>query len=130
MARIHPTSSRPRRAVLLLAVILGILAMHHVAATAPAALAAPVAVVEHAAAAAGDHGDTGGHTGEQHMLAACLAVLTAGVALLLVLILFGVVTDAGAPRDRRRAAAMRFDRGPPFARPTSERLAALCLLRV
>ena len=44
--------------------------------------------------------------------------------------LFGVITDSDAHRDRRSAVPVRFGRGPPFARPTSERLAALCLLRV
>ncbi|MGW0044617.1 DUF6153 family protein [Rhodococcus sp. NPDC003348] len=138
MSRTITTRTGPLRAVLLLAVILGVLAMHHVATA--AATAAPPAV-EHVAVASDqvpagptadmpDHGDSGGHSGEQHMLAACLAVLTAGVALLLVLMLFGVVTDSGARRDRRRAVPVRFGRGPPFARPTSERLAALCLLRV
>lgn len=125
--------SGPPRAVLLLAVILGVLAMHHVATAVPAAAQPhPAAHVEVALPAADaplpDH--DGGHGGGQHMLAACLAVLTTGAALLLTLLLFGVVTDPGGGPDRRRPAPVRVGRGPPFPRPTSRRLAALCLLRV
>ncbi|MFD4291983.1 DUF6153 family protein [Rhodococcus sp. NPDC058532] len=129
MARTSMLGTGPRRAVLLLAVVLGLLAMHHVAASAPAH-AAPAAAVEHDGDRSPDRDGGGGHSGGQHMLATCLAVLTAGIALLVALTLFGVVTDPGGGRDRRRIVPARFDRGPPFAAPTSVRLASLCLLRV
>ncbi len=129
MARPVTIRPGPRRAVLLLAVILGILAMHHVATVMPHAPAAHAAVVmdDHPT---GPTGDDSSHDSVQHLLAACLAVLTAGVALLLLLIAIGVVADSGTRRAPARPTTVRFDRGPPFARPTSRRLAELCLLRV
>lgn len=133
MVRPATTRTGPQRAILLLAVVLGILAMHHVAtaATIPAAPpSAPHTVAAGPTTQMPDHGDTDGHSGDQHMLAACTAVLTVGVALLLVLMLFGVATETTSHRDRRRDAVVRSGRGPPFAPPTSVRLAALCVLRV
>ncbi|MFF0815463.1 DUF6153 family protein [Rhodococcus sp. NPDC003318] len=132
MSRPITTRTGAHRAVLLLAVILGVLAMHHVATTTTAAAtpAAAHVTTDHPGAGMPDHDGTGGHSDGQHMLATCLAVLSSGVALLVVLMLFGVITDPGTRPDRRRVVPAGFGRGPPFARPTSTRLAALCLLRV
>lgn len=139
MTRDIQSSTGPRRAVLLLAVILGILAMHHVATAMPVSShdstpgIAAAAVVEGVTdPAMPDHEGGGGHGGDQHMFAACLAVVSAGVVLVLALLLFGTFpgTGTGTGDDRRRVIPVRSGRGPPFARPTSTRLATLCLLRV
>ncbi|MFD1811609.1 DUF6153 family protein [Rhodococcus gannanensis] len=141
MPRSEHVSTGPRRAVLLLALALGVLAMHHVATSLPASAAhSPTQSVmqsnpaapatDHSATPPADHGDGGDHSGGQHMLASCLAVLAGGVALLLVLLLFGVPAATGGPVARVRDFRMRAGRGPPFAPDTSTRLATLCLLRV
>lgn len=126
-------SAAPRRAVLLLAMILGVLAMHHVATTVTSAPMTHTAVAvadQLDPAAPPAHGDSGGHDGGQHMLAACPAVLTAGVALLVVLWLFGTLVGPGAVGGRSHSIGVRHGRGPPFAPPTANRLARLCILRV
>lgn len=133
MSRPITTRTGPHRAVLLLAVILGVLAMHHLATAMPAmpAMSQVATTVDHETVPTPpDDGGTGGHSGDQHMFGACLAVTTAGVVLLLVLMLIGVSTDSGDGRDRRGDVPVRVGRGPPFAPPTAKRLAALCLLRV
>jgi hypothetical protein len=137
MTRDIQSSTGPRRAVLLLAMILGILAMHHVATAMPVSshdsapgIAAAAVVDAVTDPAMPDHEGGGGHGGDQHMFAACLAVVSAGVVLVLVLLLFGTFTGTGIGGDRRRVIPVRSGRGPPFARPTSTRLATLCLLRV
>ncbi|MFC9786189.1 DUF6153 family protein [Rhodococcus sp. NPDC127528] len=128
----RPTTRRAglARAVLLVAVVLGILAMHHVAASAaPAAMSAehPVAMV--ADITTGDH-TPAGHAGDHHMLNACLAILLAGTLLLLTLVLLGLAPDAATRAGVLRRVTAGSGRGPPFARATSNRLALLSILRV
>ncbi|WP_137875326.1 DUF6153 family protein [Rhodococcus sp. Q] len=136
MTRDIQSSTGPRRAVLLLAVILGILAMHHVATAMPVSShdsapgIAAAAVVEAVTDPAMPDHEGGGHGGDQHMFAACLAVVSAGVVLVLALLLFGTFTGTAIGGDRRRVIPVHSGRGPPFARPTSTRLATLCILRV
>ncbi|EME21381.1 DUF6153 family protein [Rhodococcus triatomae] len=144
MPRSEHVSTGPRRAVLLLAVILGVLAMHHVATSLPAPAAhrsaqsaqsamqpdPAASATDHAPTPPAGHGEGGGHADDQHMLAACLAVLGGGVALLLVLLLFGVPVATVGLAARVRDIRLRAGRGPPFASRTSTRLATLCLLRV
>ncbi|MET4611567.1 hypothetical protein ABIC28_002556 [Rhodococcus sp. PvR044] len=70
------------------------------------------------------------HTGGHHMLNACVAVLLSAVLLAMSLIAFGLPSGAGTRIRRGRSAVTYTGRGPPFAVPTSNRLATLCLLRV
>ncbi|MFE3290353.1 DUF6153 family protein [Rhodococcus sp. NPDC059234] len=127
------------RAVLLVAVVLGILTMHHVAASAaPAAMSAEHAVAMVADSVSGDHTPAGysgnhtptGHTGDHHMLQACLAILLAGTLLLLTLVLLGLAPATVSRTGMLRRVTAGSVRGPPFARATSNRLALLSILRV
>ncbi|SEL87431.1 DUF6153 family protein [Rhodococcus maanshanensis] len=139
-------------ALLLGALVCGLLAMHHVAAAvqvggqahgSPAAVSVaheamtgfePTSVAQHpdtsAHAAAPADQRPADHTGGHHMLNACVAVLLSAVLLAMSLIAFGLPSGAGTRMRRGRSAVTYTGRGPPFAAPISNRLATLCLLRV
>jgi hypothetical protein len=148
-------------ALLLGALVCGLLAMHHVAAAVQnagqahgprAAVSAPAATAHDAGTPSAAHAERTGHqpaalessvhaaapadprpadhTGGHHMLNACVAVLLSAVLLAMSLIAFGLPSGAGTRMRRGRSAVTYTGRGPPFAAPTSNRLATLCLLRV
>jgi hypothetical protein len=158
--RLAPQRAALSCALLLGALVFGLLAMHHVAAATQdagqahgSASASAPAMNMHAAMArsaspdmAADrlpsHAETSApvaapadqqpadHTGGHHMLNACVAVLLSAVLLAMSLIAFGLPSGAGLRMRRGRSAVTYTGRGPPFAVPTSNRLATLCLLRV
>lgn len=136
--------ARPAAPVVLLlgALVLGLLAMHHVLAAAPAAQSVSHAATTHDTPSQ-DHGAvTGpapapvqnsetppGHGDNHHVLNPCLAVLAAALLLALALLLFGMPANLIRVPRRRTRPTRSSGRGPPFL-PTSVRLASLCVLRV
>ncbi|MFC7447132.1 hypothetical protein [Rhodococcus daqingensis] len=165
--RLAPQRAALSCALLLGALVFGLLAMHHVAAavqqggqahvpraaTSTPAMDAHLPSPAHAAmtrstspaiapdrptshpeasahAAAPTDQQPADHPGGHHMLNACVAVLLSAVLLAMSLIAFGLPSGAGPRIFRGRSAVARTGRGPPFAAPTSNRLATLCLLRV
>ncbi|MGW6375829.1 hypothetical protein ACWFRB_07150 [Rhodococcus sp. NPDC055112] len=164
--RLAPQRAALSCALLLGALVCGLLAMHHVAAAvqahgSTAAVSAPAADTHDAGAPVTAHGAMTGfestamapdrpasdpgtsahaaapadqrpadHTGGHHMLNACVAVLLSAVLLAMSVIAFGLPSGAGTRIRRGRSAVTYTGRGPPFAAPTSNRLATLCLLRV
>ncbi|MFI6429942.1 hypothetical protein [Rhodococcus oryzae] len=159
--RLAPQRAALSCALLLGALVFGLLAMHHVAAAVKetrqahgsrVAVSAPAmdmhgamvrsASTDMAADRQPSHAETSApaaapsdqqpadHTGGHHMLNACVAVLLSAVLLAMSLIAFGLPSGAGTRMRRGRSAVTYTGRGPPFAVPTSNRLATLCLLRV
>ncbi|MFC4605687.1 DUF6153 family protein [Rhodococcus kronopolitis] len=126
-------------AFLLGALVLGLLAMHHVLAATPAAQSIPHAAAPHSASTptasahavdAAQNPDTpAGHGDSHHVLNPCVAVLAAAPLLALALLSFGVPTNLIRIPRRRTHPTRSSGRGPPFL-PTSARLASLCVLRV
>jgi hypothetical protein len=163
--RVAPQRAALSCALLLGALVFGLLAMHHVAAAvqahgSPTAVSAhavdtrdagvpsaahgamtgsesnamapdrPASLPETSAHAAPTDQHPADHGGSHHMLNACVAVLLSAVLLAMSLIAFGLPSGAGLRMRRGRSAVTYTGRGPPFAVPTSNRLATLCLLRV
>ena len=133
-----PVRASITRFAALCALVLGILAMHHVPTGSPSALGP-------AGAATGQHGTehtTAGHaspTGDapapdhQHHPAGlhmCLAILLAATLALAVALLLRTARSERLRVRRASGPARRAGRAPPFVPSTSVFLSSLCILRV
>ena len=128
-----PVRASITRFAALCALVLGVLAMHHVAA-APLGTATSHHGAEHAMATGPDSptGDApgpdlpGDHAGF-HM---CLAVLLAATLALAVALLLRTARSRRPSVRRGSGPARRAGRAPPFVPSTSVFLSSLCVLRV
>lgn len=128
-----PVRASITRFAALCALVLGILAMHHVPAT-PLGPATGHHGAEHATAA-GPAAPTGDAPAPDHQrdpagLHMCLAVLLAATLALAVALLLRTARSQRLRVRRASGPARRAGRAPPFVPSTSVFLSSLCILRV